>query len=85
MCVVEAVVLATGALLLLRKTAGLRLIATGGAGVTMQAVHTIVSWRYLVSLSALGFLTLTDCRRGDCRCAHGRAPVHRPLVRQRRS
>ncbi|MEU7891231.1 protein kinase [Nonomuraea sp. NPDC049152] len=56
-----AVVLATGALLLLflRKTAGRWLIAAGGAGMTLQAVIAIVSYSDVISHIALGFLTLT--------------------------
>ncbi|MFA1550108.1 serine/threonine-protein kinase [Actinomadura chokoriensis] len=61
LCVVQALVLATGAFLLLflRKAAGRRLIAAGSAAVTLQAVYALVSFRTVISQSAAGLLTLT--------------------------
>jgi serine/threonine protein kinase len=60
MCMVEALILATGALLLfLRKTAGRWLIAIGGAGVTLHAGTDIISFGDGVGRAPLGFLILT--------------------------
>jgi serine/threonine protein kinase len=60
MCVVEAVVLATGTLLLfLRRTAGRWPIAIGGAGVTLHAASDLVSIGSGLGQAPLGFLVLT--------------------------
>ena len=57
LCVVEAVVFATGTLLLfLRKTAGRRLIAAGGAGVAL--VDPIVWFGPAAGRAVLGFFAL---------------------------
>jgi len=67
MCVVEALILAMGTLLLyLRKTAGRWLIAIGGAGVTLQAGRDLVAVEWGVNRfpnwygwAPLGFLIMT--------------------------
>ncbi|TMR21541.1 hypothetical protein ETD96_44115 [Actinomadura geliboluensis] len=60
MSVVEALILATGTLLLfLRKTAGRWLVAIGGAGVTLHAGADLISIGDRAGHAPPGFLILT--------------------------